>query len=612
MKWKKEMKRWTAWLMVLVMLAGLVPGGVCTVYAEEAEVTTEASADAETEETVGTEETESKENTEETETEEASEAIRETVTEEVTEEMAEPVQEQTGEADTEESTEPQMPQMATFDAPGEDGGLQEEEMDVLEASGDYLICSDGSWSGGTIWYVQPGGSRHYIFCLEKGATMYHAKYTGEPVYGYSGKSAFKKAVALDFFYKTNGNSWGGKKNYGAVQEVVWDETGSDTAKRLTTYIDHAWKLADINSGRSSSGTSFNSKLQPVSKSSADSASARKKMISSFSRTKTKVTEGKQTQVNLGCDAWQYFADGGYGSDGLVTGGRSSGISVTGVYDKDGKATKSTAFVDDRGNLQVTAVKEAGKTYDKSSPLTVIMKVNFTYQGADKIRYLKTAEGVQNLAYSADFGMNGYFALQVYVGADNPKPEFPKVNINKVDEYGLPVPGCTFVLSKQEGLGQYTEIGREITDGSQETFFEIKEPGSYRIMETSVPSDDFQLDQTEYKFTAMLTMAAEGKDSKIVVMGAGAGVENPDGSVSYTYTCENKFNSGSAEIVKYGKVLTGYQNGKFVYETRTLPDVGFTFYAAENIYANSTLVFQAGEKLADKEWGNSHQLHCKTP
>jgi len=44
----------------------------------------------------------------------------------------------------------------------EDDGwsMYEEDMDVLEASGDYLICSDGSWSGGTIWYVQPGGSRH--------------------------------------------------------------------------------------------------------------------------------------------------------------------------------------------------------------------------------------------------------------------------------------------------------------------------------------------------------------------------------------------------------------------------------------------------------------------
>lgn len=604
MKWKTGMKRWTAWMMVLVMLSGLVPGSIHTVHAQEADVTTETEAATEavkTEETKTEAVTEAEKDTAETVTEETvTEAVTETATEEVTEEKTEPVTEQTTEEAIPETTEQQIPKMNDFDAWEEDG-MHEEKMEVMEASSDYLICSDGSWSGGTIWYVQPGKSRHYIFCLEKGATMYHAKYTGEPVYGYSGKSAFKKAVALNFFYKSNGNAWSGKKNYGPVQEVIWDETGSDTAKRLTAYIDHAWKLTSLNPGRSSGSTSFNSKLQPISKSSADSEAARKKMIGSFSKTKTKVTEGKQTQISLRGDAWEYFADGGYNSDGLVSGGKSSGITVTGVYDKDGKATKSTAFVDDKGHLQVTAVKEAGKTYDKSNPLTVIMRVNFDYQGADKIRYLKTAEGVQNLAYDADFGMNGYFALQVY--ADNPDKKDTTVYINKIDEYGLPVSGCTFELSKSESLGQYIPV-RQITTGSDQDYFEIREPGSYRIMETGVPSDDFQLNPTEYKFTAMLTM--EGTDSKLVIMGAGNGVTNPDGSVSYTYTCENKFNSGSAEIVKYGKVLTGYQDGRFVYETRNLPDVGFAFYAAENIYANSTLVFQAGEELTAKDWGKEHK------
>ncbi len=608
MKWKTGMKRWTAWVMVLVMLSGLVPGSIHTVYAEETEVTTETEAEETTEEAVKTEETATEEGKTEAVTEEevqgTEEAVTETIQETTAEEKTEPATEQNAREDTQENTEQKMPGMNDFDTWEEDSGLQEEGMEVLEAPSDYLICSDGSWSGGTVWYVQPGKSKHYIFCLEKGATMYHAKYTGEPVYGYSGKSAFKKAVALNFFYKTNGNAWSGKKNYGPVQEVIWDETGSDTAKKLTTYIDHAWKLASLNSGRSSGGTSFSSKLQPIAKSSADSEAARKKMIGSFSRTKTKVKEGEQTQINLGCDAWQYFADGGYGSDGLATGGESSGITVTGVYDKNGKAAKSTAFVDDRGHLQVTAVKETGKTYDRSNPLTVIMKVNFSYQGADKIEYLKTAEKVQNLAYSADFGMNGYFALQVYAEPDIPGEKETEVYINKVDEYGLPVSGCTFELSKQEALGKYIIIDRKITEENQKIFFEIEEPGSYRIMETGVPSDDFQINPTEYKFTAMLTM--EGKDSRLVIMGAGEGGTNPDGSVSYTFACENKFNSGSAEIVKYGKVLTGYRNGKFVYETRTLPDVGFTFYAAENIYANSTLVFQAGEKLTDKEWGNSHK------
>ena len=67
------------------------------------------------------------------------------------------------------------------------------------------------------------------------------------------------------------------------------------------------------------------------------------------------------------------------------------------------------------------------------------------------------EGVQNLAYDANFGMNGYFALQVYAGSNTPDYVPTEVCINKVDEYGLPVSGCTFELSKQDSHDHYFGI-----------------------------------------------------------------------------------------------------------------------------------------------------------
>jgi len=501
---KTKMKRWTAWILVFVLLSGIVPDTMHTVYAEEATVETVA-AETVTEETIATEE-----KTDTRTEEQTTEVIAETVTEDETEKTTEMCTEQPAEEETAQDM-----KINSLSIDEDDGwSMYEEDMDVLEAPEAYLICCDGSWGGGYIWYVQPPGkSRHYIFCLNKGATLHDAKYTGEPVHGYSGKSAFKKAVALNFFYKTNGNTWSGKKNYGPVQEVIWDETGSAVAQKLTTYIDHAWKLTSLNTSRSSNSTSFNSKLLPISASSAGSADARKTMIKGFSKTKTKVKVNEQTQISLGCNAWKYFADGGYDSDGLVSGGASSGISVTGVYDTDGKATKSTAFVDDKGNLQVKVAEETGKTYDKSNPLTVIMKVNFNYLGADKIRYLKTAEGIQNLTYDTSFATAGYFALQVYTGDGGGDEEKPKVYINKVDEYGMPVPGCTFRLSKAVNLGQYTEIKKITTDDNQENCcFEIEEPGSYQIEEVGVPSDDFQINPTVYRFTAVKSI--EGTTSKI--------------------------------------------------------------------------------------------------
>ena len=47
----------------------------------------------------------------------------------------------------------------------------EEEPAAQQASTSKMIYSDGSWSGGTIWYVNDN-DKHYIFCLNSGSTMY--------------------------------------------------------------------------------------------------------------------------------------------------------------------------------------------------------------------------------------------------------------------------------------------------------------------------------------------------------------------------------------------------------------------------------------------------------
>lgn len=598
---KRTMKRWIAVMLATVMLFGLIPDTMITVYAEE--TTTEVTEKAEEITEVRTEET-----TTEAATAPATEASTEVITEKETEELTtveEKAAEETTETVTEQaaSTEATTEKFASLDTRL---STEEEKINVLKDSESHMIYSDGSWSGGTIWYVKSGNSKHYVFCLEKGMTMYTGTYSGNIISGYSGKSAFKKAVALNFFYKSNSNSWSGKTNYGPVQEVIWDETGSETAQKLTTYVNHAWNMTGLNTGRQSGSGSFSSLLTPIKQSETGSASDRKKMISNLKKAPVKLAEPDNNGVctdtiKLSGSSWKYFAKGGYS-------GSSSDISVAGIYDENGEKVSGTASIDSFGNLNLKVTPEEGKG-DKEHPLTVIMNVDFDYKGSDAIRYIKTADGKQNMTYDTSFNTAGYFAIQVYGNTDYPDLKKAEVYVNKVDEFNESVSGCTFRLIGTSGEALTAGINVPLTVTKPTDCFEIEYPGEYQIVETAVPdSGEFELNTTPFEFTAK-----RDADNKIVLS---ASVLNDDGSgydmiinqVSFTYTCVNRSTDGAASVTKYGNVLTGYKDGKFVYEKRALEGVGFAFFAAEDIYVNDTLVFEAGHQINNgTSWGGRDAL-----
>lgn len=598
-----SIKRWIAGMLTVAMLISLIPDTYTIAYAQE--LTTETSEQVEMTETA-TEEEKQEDATEASAggtTEAVTEAATEMTTEIITEAVTETVIED--EQKTEEETTEQLAEEAAEETDGSkqdsmfsmndfDDTEQEEEMNLLLDTEEYMVYSDGSWSGGTIWYVKSkSGGKHYIFCLDKGKTMYNASYTGIISSGYSGMSAFKKAVALNYFYQTNGNSWGGKKNYGPVQEVIWDEIGSDTAKKLTAYAVHAWNMTELNSKR---GYGIPGAVTPVKKSETDSAADRKKMIAAVKSKKspTKLSNAEST-IALSGYSWNYFAKGGYD-------GGSPDISVDGIYDDEGNAVSGEASIDGSGNLKLKINPTDAQGGNIDHPLTVIMKTKFDYQGAKNIRYVETAEGKQNLTYDASFSTTGYFAMQVYVKTSGGEPS--KVYINKVDEFGQFVSGCTFRLTPISGEAGLQPPVPDLTVNSQEACFEIKLPGKYQIVEVGVPdTGEYQLNPTPFEFTA-----ERNAENKILLTGSdglGGIVINVE---SFTYTCTNESTEGGAAIVKYGNVLVKYQDGKFIYEKRTLEDVGFSFYAAEDIYVNNTLIFEAGTEIKNGTvWGGKDLL-----
>ena len=604
---KRKIKKWTAMLMAVIMLAGMAP---VTAQAEEAAVESSQEAVQEEEEKpeAATEEEKEPEETTEAADEPAAEIpvpVEESTTEISTEGTYTEADSAVSDADAEAASEPEDTEVPEEEQK-EEMELQPEELEhakvvPLGASDSRTIYSDGSWSGGTVWYVKSGSSKHYVFCLEKGKTMYSGRYSGDITTGYSGKSAFKKAVALNYFYKSNGSSWSGKKNYGIAQEVIWDQTGFDTAGKLTTYINHAWNLTDLNSGRKSGSGTFSTLLIPVS-----TSSDRKTMIAGIKKTPVQLNEpvdGVCTdKITLPGSSWKYFAKGGYS-------GSSSDISVVGIFDDNGNAVSgSSASVDTSGNLNLKVTPDTDKGDSKEHPLTVLMSVKFDYQGSNSIRYVKTADGKQNLTYDASFNTDGYFAIQVF--SDIPDWENAKVDINKVDEYGNFVPGCTFRLTGINGEALANKVEKDEVINGKGKYFKIEYPGEYQIVETDVPDDgEYALNTTPFTFTAKRT-----DDNKIVLS---ATLISDDGSremvmeePSFTYTCVNQFNEGAAELVKTGNTLVGYDkaSGKFVYEQRKLEGVKFAFYAAEDIYANEELVFSAGEEITNNRyWGGKYNI-----
>lgn len=492
---------------------------------------------------------------------------------------------------------------------------EEEEMASLLAGNSKMIYSDGSWSGGIIWYVDgSSGGKHYIFCLDHGSTMYTGKYYGEITTGYSGYDAFRVATALNYFKIQNGG-YGKKDHYGEVQNAIWN-TGSSG---LLTYIRHAWKLASNNGSRSAGSASFDSKLKPVGAGSTSSIvnSLKAQMVSASNGVIDKT-------ISLSGSAWKYFAKGEFPGGtvgGFGTG--SSGITVAAVYDKDGKTVTYDAesnYVGTDGKLHIKLATDPQTDFgSKNNPATILMRVRFPYEGADKFRYLKTPAGKQNLTYDTQADTIGYFAIKVYAESDK---ETPAVSINKEDEFGNPVSGCSFRVKGISGDALANGYENEKVIDSTDDVFEIKYAGQYSIEETAVP------DNGEYKRnTNAVTFTAEWKEVDPVTGGRpkpGEGVkklvlestngrptvmDNPgwkvenDNYMKMTYTCINESTEGSASLTKYGNMLVAYRDGKFVYEKKPLEGAEFEFYAEEDIYCGDTLVFPAGTKITDgMGWG----------
>lgn len=273
---REKIRRSMAFLLTAVLLIGMVPD---TVYANSTEmtaqkVTTGAVSTPEEQENTGegtTTEAEKAAERTTTEKEAASEKIT-TEKESTTEDTAQPEKEITTEKETATESNSSTEENSSEDKNGSEKGTATEENDMVttenastetapeteaaseetanqvtrkilkktdpqSAAKSYMIYSDGSWSEGTIWYVNSGGKKHYVFCLDHGATMYTGKYTGTVTSGYSGEQAFRFSTALNFFKEMNGG-YSKKSYYGTVQQVIWNQTDKNGLK---TYVSNAWR-----------------------------------------------------------------------------------------------------------------------------------------------------------------------------------------------------------------------------------------------------------------------------------------------------------------------------------------------------------------------------------
>lgn len=121
-------------------------------------------------------------------------------------------------------------------------------------------------------------------------------------------------------------------------------------------------------------------------------------------------------------------------------------------------------------------------------------------------------------------------------------------------------------NKQEKISQF------VTDASGEimTVKELKS-GTYRIYETDAASG---LHITEKYIEVTINSEADNYES----------FEDEDGYthavVTVTYTNQETY--GKLKVYKTGEVLTGFEDGKFIYENRFLKGAEFEVYAAEDI------------------------------
>ena len=540
---------------------------------EDTETMTEAPTEVATE-------TSSEENTTEITTEISSE---ENVTEITTEEKT---TEATTEVTTEVTTEEESSESTTEEKTFEKNTNEEIPNEQALVDGDTrTVYNDGSWGEGYRWYIiDDDGSKKYVFCLNHGKTMTSGVYTGmissipydEPY------DMYRISTAIAYFDATG--------DYATAQRVIWNMTDDAKANTLMTYINHGWELNDVNPDRAPGSASFASGLSPIYKYQATNAT----VLQNLNKTKSKGFVGIEDTTNagyytrtftVGGAAWKYFAN------------KESIKSV--VVDMDGNTySRAKASVATNGAITVSFAPDTGKGDSINTPLAVIFSIDYKWMGANSYTFIDMPDGLQDLTYAAPKNAPGYFAFLVYTEEREPDEDekYAYVKINKVDEYGTPVTGAEFRLvgTSDEALENgYDKII------SAEDVTEIKLPGNYHLSEYATPGSEYVKSDEVIRFTAR--RVTEGSTTKILITDRSGAFTD---LAEYTYTYENKFQSGNAQIVKYGNVLVSYTDGKFVYEKRLLSGVNFDFYAAEDIYANEVKVFSAGEKITTgKTWGN---------
>lgn len=474
-----------------------------------------------------------------------------------------------------------------------------------------VLC-EGSWGGGYIWYVYQGPKaspiRHYVFCLDHGATMDSGKYKFTDKSGTYGskKSTFRIAVALDYFKQHSG--WSHNSGYATGQYVVWNSGGNPEAKKLLSYIDKYWELTEVNPGRKKSASSYNSTyVKAISKSNTTSTGSLKKLCSSFGNNEKKRLSVADTpsngydvvnqKVSISGKAWKYFAAG---ADGL------GDIEVVGAYDYDGKKLKDSqakASVASNGSLNVSysfgGFDSNGKPLrgGEDSPLTIIMKVNGKYQGASSIDYLQTSSGKQNMSFDASFSSPAYFAVQVWAESSNIGAW---LGITKVDDLGNKVEGAEFrcVGNNEDGIQVYD---RKLIVNNEEPYFdeEITTPGTYYVYETKTVDG---MTGAGLKAVVTATAKVENGVRKIILSNASnvAGVtfngSAAGDEMSYSYTVTNGYDSGSAHLHKVANIKYDYQDDQFGDKTRPLDGVEFKLYTNEDIYLGDQLLWAADTQI----------------
>lgn len=475
-----------------------------------------------------------------------------------------------------------------------------------------VLC-EGSWGGGYIWYVYQGPKaspiRHYVFCLDHGATMDSGKYkftNKSGTYG-SAKSTFRIAVALDYFKQHSG--WSDSSGYATGQYVVWNSGGNPEAKKLLSYIDKYWELTEVNPDRKKSANSYNGTyVKGVSQSSTTSTSKLKKLCSSFGNNEKKKLSVADTpsngydvvnqKVGISGKAWKYFAAG---ADGL------GDIEVVGAYDYDGKELKDSqakASVASNGSLNVSysfgGFDSNGKPLrgGEDNPLTIIMKVNGKYQGASSIDYLQTSSGKQNMSFDASFSSPAYFAVQVYGKIEGTGA---KLGITKVDDLGNKVEGAEFKCEGYDANGNKFYNSDPLIVNEDEPYFypKITTPGTYYVYETKTVDG-----MTGAGLKAIVTATAKVENGvrKIILSNASnaAGVtfngSAAGDEMSYSYTVTNGYDSGSAHLHKVANIKYDYQDDQFGDKTRPLDGVEFKLYTNEDIYLGDQLLWTADTQI----------------